>query len=97
VTDSAPRKYFALTYQTVPDHAERRTPFRAEHLALARRFLAAGTLVMAGAFNPVDGALLIFRAGSPDEVEAFVRQDPYVLNGLVTAWRIREWTVVVGG
>jgi len=52
---------------------------------------------MAGAFNPVDGALLIFRAGSPDEVEAFVRQDPYVLNGLVTAWRIREWTVVVGG
>jgi uncharacterized protein YciI len=97
VTDPALRKYFALTYQTVPDHAERRTPFRAEHLALARAFLAEGKLVMGGAFNPIDGALLIFRAASPAEVEAFVRQDPYVTNGLVTAWRIQEWTVVVGG
>ena len=30
-------------------------------------------------------------------VEAFVEQDPYVRNGLVTSWHIREWNVVVGG
>jgi uncharacterized protein len=30
-------------------------------------------------------------------VEAFVEQDPYVRNGLVTSWRIREWNVAVGG
>jgi uncharacterized protein len=88
--------YYALTYETVPDHAERRKPLRAEHLALAQRFHAEGRLLLAGAFNPVEGALLVFRADSPEEVEAFVRQDPYVANGLVTAWKIREWTVVVG-
>lgn len=26
----------------------------------------------------------------------YVEKDPYVVNGLVVRWRIREWTVVVG-
>jgi uncharacterized protein len=30
-------------------------------------------------------------------VEAFVRRDPCVANGVVTRWRIRPWTVVIGG
>ena len=30
-------------------------------------------------------------------VEAFAAADPYVLNGLVRSWRVREWNVVVGG
>ena len=32
----------------------------------------------------------------PSVVEAFVGRDPYVANGVVTRWRIRPWTVVVG-
>ena len=89
--------YFALLYETVPDHVERRKPFRAEHLALAEEERRAGRLVLAGAFDPPDGALLVFRGEAPVDVEAFVARDPYVRNGLVTAWRIRPWTVVVGG
>ena len=30
-------------------------------------------------------------------VEAFAQADPYVRNGLVREWRVREWNVVVGG
>ena len=26
----------------------------------------------------------------------FAKADPYVRNGLVTRWRVREWTTVVG-
>jgi hypothetical protein len=89
--------HFALLYETVPDYAARRSPFRAEHLALAEEERRAGRLLMAGAFDPPDGALLIFRADSADDVEAFVARDPYVRNGLVTSWRVRPWTVVVGG
>jgi hypothetical protein len=59
-----------LGVETVPDHAQRRTPPRAEHLAPARRFPAEGAPVMGGALDPVDGALLAFRAGSPAGVEA---------------------------
>lgn len=89
--------YYALTYETVPDHATRRTPYRPDHLALVKEFHADGRLVMAGAFNPIEGALLIFKGESPEVVEAFVARDPYVGAGLVTSWRCREWTVVVGG
>lgn len=89
--------HFALLYETVPDYVERRKPFREEHLALARRFQEDGLLLLAGAFQPADGALLVFRAGSAAEVQAFVKADPYVKNGLVASWLIREWTVVVGG
>ncbi len=89
--------YFALQYETVPDYVERRRPFREEHLALAQEEHRAGRLVLAGAFDPADGALLVFRADTAAEVEAFVARDPYVRNGLVTSWRVRPWTVVVGG
>jgi len=88
--------YYALLYDVVDDYVRRRQPHRAEHLALAQRHEREGKLLLAGAFDPPDGALLVFRVDSADEVEAFVREDPYVKNGLVTAWRLRKWTVVVG-
>ena len=89
--------YLALLYDLVPDYVERRKPLRPEHLALAERWRAEGKLLMAGAFDPPDRALLLFRAEGPAEVEAFVRADPYVKNGLVQRHAIRPWTVVVGG
>jgi len=44
----------------------------------------------------VDGAALVFKADDRSVVEDFVRNDPYVKNGLITDWKIREWTVVTG-
>jgi uncharacterized protein len=88
--------YFALLYEVVPGYAQRRQPFRGAHLALAERWGRDGKLLLGGAFDPPDGALLVFEAGSAAEVEAFVREDPYVTNGLVTSWRLRPWTVVTG-
>jgi uncharacterized protein YciI len=89
--------HFVLQYDVVPDYLERRKPLRAEHLALVQTEHAAGRLVLAGAFDPPEGALLVFRCDSAAEVEAFVARDPYVKQGLVTAWRVRAWNVVVGG
>jgi uncharacterized protein YciI len=88
--------YYALFYETVPDYVRKREPYRAEHLALATKAHHDGFLVMGGAFDPPEGALLVFRAGSAAEVEAFVKADPYVRNGLVPTWRIRPWNVVIG-
>ena len=89
--------HYLLFYYVVPGYAERRLPFRAAHLAHARAAAARGELVLGGALaDPVDGAVLLFECDSPATVEAFVAADPYVTNGLVSAWRVREWTTVVG-
>ncbi len=90
--------YFALFYDYVSDVLEKRQPHRPGHLALAKEWEDSGRLVLAGAFDPpTDGALFVFRVDSAAEVEAYVKRDPYVKNGVVTGHRIRPWNVVVGG
>ncbi|HZS13609.1 MAG TPA: YciI-like protein [Candidatus Dormibacteraeota bacterium] len=90
--------YFVLQYDLVPDYLERRAQFRDEHLGLAREAQRRGEIVLAGALaDPADGALLVFRCEDASVVERFAEADPYVRNGLVTRWRVRPWTVVVGG
>ena len=89
--------YYALLYYVVDDYISRRSTFRDEHLRLAREANHRGLLLLAGAFSePVDRALLVFRCPDKSVVEDFVKKDPYVINGLVTRWEIRPWTVVLG-
>jgi len=67
-------------------------------LKLANAARDRGELVMAGALaEPADGAVLVFKGDSPANAEEFAKNDPYVLNGLITEWRVRPWTVVIGG
>ena len=89
--------HYLLFYDVVDGYAERRTPFRAAHLAHAARAAERGDLVLGGALaDPVDGAVLLFKGSSPAAAEAFAKDDPYVVNGLVARWRVRAWTTVVG-
>lgn len=89
--------HYLLFYDTAPDYLQRRGQHRAEHLRLACEAHARGELVLAGALaDPADGAVLLFEGGSPEVAAAFAAADPYVKNGLVTGWRVREWTTVVG-
>ena len=89
--------HYLLFYETAPDYLERRTQFRAVHLTLAWQAQARGELILGGALDdPVDGAVLIFQGDSPDVAVHFAETDPYVLNGLVTRWRVRPWLTVVG-
>lgn len=89
--------HYLLIYDVVDDYVERRAPLRSAHIRHARAAEARGELVLGGALaNPADGAVLLFRGTSPAPAEAFAAADPYVLNGLVKRWRVREWTTVVG-
>lgn len=87
-----------LFYDLVDDYERKRTMFREEHLTLAREAHARGEIVLAGALaDPADGAVVVFRGDSPEVAVAFANADPYVRNGLVTAWRVRKWNTVIGG
>ena len=89
--------YLLLEYTLSDDYLERRAALRDDHLRLAREAHERGELLLAGALpDPFDRALLVWTAPR-DVVEAFAAADPYVVQGLVTAWTVREWNVVVGG
>ena len=90
-------KHYLLLYDVGEDYVQKRAALRSRHLEKAWRAHERGELVLAGALaNPVDGAVLLFKGDSPQVAEAFAREDPYVTNGLVVRWRVREWTTVVG-
>ena len=89
--------HYLLMYDVVDDYVTRRVPLRAAHIGYARQSIARGDLVLGGALNnPPDGAVLLFRGSSPAAAEQFAQNDPYVINGLVKNWRVREWTTVLG-
>jgi uncharacterized protein YciI len=89
--------HYLLFYDVSPDYLERRAEFRSEHLALAWEAQARGELILGGALaDPVDGSVLLFKGESDDVAKRFAAADPYVKNGLVTGWRVRPWTTVVG-
>ena len=89
--------HYLLFYEVSEDYVSKRAQFREEHLKKAWKASERGELVMAGALaNPIDGALLLFKGDSPEVAENFARTDPYVTNGLVKRWYVREWTTVAG-
>ena len=90
-------KHFLLFYDFVPEYPERRVPLRGEHLKFARAAQARGELLLGGALaDPLDSAILLFLGENREVAERFAEADPYVRGGLVKAWRVREWTTVVG-
>ena len=90
-------KHYILFYEFVEDYLERRAEFRTAHLGLAWKASDRGEIVLGGALtNPTDGAVIVFKGHSPEIAENFAKTDPYVINGLVKRWHVREWTTVVG-
>jgi uncharacterized protein YciI len=89
--------HYLLFYEVSDDYVARRTELRNLHLEKAWAASGRGELVLGGALaNPVDGAVLLFKGDSPEVAENFAKSDPYVLNGLVKRWYVREWTTVAG-
>jgi uncharacterized protein YciI len=89
--------HYLLFYEVADGYAERRVPFREVHLAHAQQAVARGELVLGGVLtDPLDKAVLLFQGDSPAVAESFALADPYVLNGLVARWYVRQWTTVVG-
>lgn len=89
--------HYLLIYDLAEDYLARRAEYRNQHLALAWAASHRGELVLGGALaDPADKAILLFSGDSPAAAENFAKSDPYVQNGLVKRWRVREWTTVAG-
>lgn len=87
---------YLVTYAYVPEMTERRGPHRGDHIAHLTRARDEGRLLVAGATaDPVDGAILLVRAGDPGQVLAWVADDPYARAGLIRSVSVRELAVAI--
>ena len=82
-----------LEYVYVDDVENARVPHRLAHIKLAREMKAAGKILMGGAHQDLKGAHIIFL--DEESLDKFVERDPYVLEGVVTSFTKKEWTVVI--
>jgi uncharacterized protein YciI len=85
---------YVLTYESAPDFMSKIPANIGPHRALWKKFHDEKTLLMVGPLtDPPGSAMGIFtnRAAA----EAFVAADPFVQNGVVSKWAIREWNEVL--
>jgi uncharacterized protein YciI len=82
---------YVLTYES-PANLDMdlvRAHFEA-HRARWQVFREQGTLLLIGSFaDPREGAMGVFT--THEAAEEFATSDPFVLNGLVAAWRVTPW------
>jgi uncharacterized protein len=93
--------HYLLIYEGDENWVTKRAQFRDAHLAAAWAASDRGEIILAGALkNPddgvVSGAVLLFTGDSQAVAEVFAKADPYVVNGVVKRWYIREWVTVAG-
>ncbi len=86
---------YVLLYESVPDFMAKVPALIDGHRALWKRFHAEGTLLLVGPFTdpPAGGAMGVFT--TRQAAESFVREDPFVQQGLVARHTIREWNEVL--
>ena len=63
------------------------------HIERSKELHANGTLLMAGAFlnNPQEPLSTMAILTTHEAAEAYIKGDPFVQNGKVRTWHIREW------
>ena len=76
-------------YESTDDVRAKAPVHFAAHKARWHEFLDQGTLLMIGTFSDLEGSMAVF--SSREAAEEFARSDPFVLNGVVSSWRVREW------
>jgi uncharacterized protein YciI len=87
---------FATRYASIEEAYAQAPGEIARHLGRTQAFQAEGRLLMAGAFPGADQPLETMAIlTSRQAAEDYAAGDPFVLNGMVTSWQIREWNDVV--
>jgi uncharacterized protein len=86
---------YVLFYESADDVRAKAPIFYAAHRARADEFHPRGVLLMVGTFaTPEEGAMGVFT--SREAAEDFAKTDPFVVNGVVRRWYVREWKEIYG-
>jgi uncharacterized protein len=85
------RVKYVLFYESADDLLTKAPVHLPAHSACLRDFHARGTLLLTGPFgNPQEeGSMSVFT--TREAAEEFAEGDPFVLEGVVRNWYVREW------
>jgi uncharacterized protein len=86
---------YVLFYQSADDVLSKAPAHFPAHRERLDEFHARGELMMVGTFaDPqTEGSMSIFT--TREAAEEFASGDPFVLNGVVRAWHVREWDEIL--
>jgi uncharacterized protein len=84
-------KKYVLLYESADDVLAKAPAHFEAHSARGQEFHERGALVAYGPFgDPQEqGSMAVFT--TREAAEEFAREDPFVVNGVVRDWQIREW------
>ncbi len=84
-------KFVAVIQYRNHDRMPEVTPAHRQYLAELK---AQGKLLSAGRFKDQTGALIIYEAGSEDELRELIAADPFSQAGIFNDMTIKEWNQV---
>lgn len=82
---------YVMFYESAPDVATNAPPHFPAHKQRLDEFHDRGVLLMVGTFGDPqnEGSMAVFT--TREAVEEFVAGDPFVSNGVIANWYVREW------
>lgn len=82
---------YVLLYDVAADGLAKAETHYPAHVARLTEFHDRGVLVAVGPFGNVqdEGSMAIFT--TREAAQQFVDDDPFVVNGVVARWQLREW------
>jgi uncharacterized protein YciI len=85
-----------MFYDSADDVASKAPAQFPAHRARLDDFHARGTLLMVGTFGDPqnEGSMAVFT--TREAAEEFAKGDPFVVNGVVRNWYVREWNEIFG-
>jgi uncharacterized protein YciI len=79
-----------LLYRSAPDVMTKAPVYFAAHKERLDAFQRRGELLAVGTWaDPREGSMAVFRTRAA--AEEFVRDDPFVKNGVVASYEIKDW------
>jgi len=91
------RVKYVLIYESAENVAEKAPAHAAAHSSHAHAHHQRGSLLLIGPFENAQqhGAMGVFT--THEAAEEFALTDPFVLNGVVSAWHVRAWHELLHG
>ena len=73
----------------------REQPFWDEHAEFIDQLVAEGFILMGGPLVDEGGSLLIFNAEDENEVREKLKNDPWMINGILKLESVKRWPIFI--